>query len=181
MFLETEKSLPLAEKFTAVLSNRNHNKPTALVLDPDAFKEMLEKSDPDLINFFEEMCNAILPEDWPNSMRDENKKKVVTILHLIAGIRNMHANSFKLDLGLYLEASGTSCDAINALSNAGITVTYKTIHNNKNKIAAHHAERVKKYFVENVSVKQEIMQSIIRNVIAHQITFHRRVVCAFIM
>jgi hypothetical protein len=160
--------LSLAEKFkkmTTVLSNKNPNKPTGLVLGPDAFKEMLEKADPDLVNFFDEMCNAILPEDWPDSMRDENKKKVVTILHLIAGIRNMHANSFKLDLGLYLEASGTSCNAINALSNAGITVTYKTISNNKNKIAADHAERVKKYFVENVSVQQQIMQDIIINVI----------------
>src|SRR5215470_14289725 len=123
---------------------------------------MLGRADPDLEDFFDEMCDAILPDDWSAPTRNENKKKVVTILHLIAGIRNMHANSFKLDLGLYLEASGTSCDAINTLSNAGITVTHKTICNNRNKNAEHHAERVKEYFVENVSVQQEIMQYIIK-------------------
>jgi len=84
--------LSLAEKFkkvTTVLSNKNHKKPMSLVLDPDAFKEMLGRADPDLEDFFDEMCDAILPDDWSAPTRNENKKKVVTILHLIAGIRNM--------------------------------------------------------------------------------------------
>jgi hypothetical protein len=148
---------------TTVLSSKHHKKAMSLVLSPDAFKQMLEKADPDLIGFFDEMCNAILPNNLSASARNETKKKVVVILHLIAGIRSMHANSFKLELGLYLEACGTSCGAINTLSNAGLTVTYKTVCNNKNRNTDNHTERVKEYFAENVSVFQEQIRNCKKN------------------
>jgi hypothetical protein len=45
----------------------------------------------------------------------------------------MHANQFKLELGLYLAACGAPHTAIDALSNAGISVTYKTVYNTKKK------------------------------------------------
>jgi hypothetical protein len=137
---------------TSVLYDKQHKQSSGLVLEPDAFKSMLEDADPELNGFFEEMCDIILPENWSPLMRQENKKKVITILYLIAGIRNMHVNQFKLEVGLYLAAAGTPCEAIDTLSNAGISVTYKTVYNNKNKIAKQHSSRVDKYFIENVGI-----------------------------
>jgi hypothetical protein len=67
----------------------------------------------------------------------------------MAGLRNKHVNSFKLELALYLAGSGTSCNAINALSNAGISVTYKTVQNYKKKVANEYPARVEKYFNNN--------------------------------
>ncbi|RIB17746.1 hypothetical protein C2G38_2312491 [Gigaspora rosea] len=67
----------------------------------------------------------------------------------MAGIRNQHVNNFKLELALYLAGSGVTCDAINALSSAGVSVTHQTVYNYKKKIADEHPIRVKKYFDEN--------------------------------
>ena len=58
-------------------------------------------------------------------------KKVVNICYTIAGIRNKFVNNYPLEVGLYLAASGASCDAINTMHNAGISVCYKTVENYK--------------------------------------------------
>ena len=96
-------------------------------------KKILEEADSDLIGFFDEMCQSIIPSNWALFLQQEARKKVVAILHLIAGIRNMHANQFKLELGYILQHAGLRT-AIDALSNAGISVTSKTVYNNKKKL-----------------------------------------------
>nr|CAG8685512.1 1474_t:CDS:2 [Entrophospora candida] len=129
-----------------VLYNKRHDSP---IFDPDEFNKMLKDNDSNLKGFFNEVCNILIPEDHSEYNKKEDKKKVVTILYLMAGIRNKHANNFKLELALYLIGSGTSCDRIDALGNAGVSVTYKTVYNYKKKIAEEHPLRVKKYFNEN--------------------------------
>ena len=47
--------------------------------------------------------------------------------------------------------SGTSCDAINIMHNASISVYYKTIKNYKKKIINAHPENIQKYFAKKVS------------------------------
>lgn len=136
---------------TTVLYNKQRKEFMDLILDPNEFKTILEEADPDLTGFFDEMCTIIIPSNWKVRLQKEARKKVVAILHLIAGVRNMQANQFKLELGLYLAACGAPDTAIDALSNAGISVTSKTVYNNKKKIAAQHSTRVKEYFIENVS------------------------------
>jgi len=136
---------------TTVLYKKQRKKCVALVLDPDEFKKMLEEADPDLTGLFDEMCGILIPQDHSMHNQEEDRKKVVAILYLMAGLRNKHANSFKLELALYLAGSGTSSHAVNALSNAGISVTYQTVYNYKKKIAAEHPSRVKEYFDKNVS------------------------------
>ncbi|RIB09958.1 hypothetical protein C2G38_2207421 [Gigaspora rosea] len=59
----------------------------------------------------------------------------------MAGIRNQHVNNFKLGLALYLAGSGVTCDAINTLSSAGVSVTHQTVYNYKKKIADEHPIR----------------------------------------
>lgn len=136
---------------TTVLYKKQRKEDVGLVLDPDEFKKMLEDADSDLTGLFDEMCNILIPQDRSMHNQKEDKKKVVAILYLMAGLRNKHANSFKLELALYLAGSGTSSNAVNALSNAGVSVTYQTVYNYKKKIATEHPSRVKEYFDENVS------------------------------
>jgi hypothetical protein len=113
---------------------------------------MLEETDPDLIGFFNEMCDILVPDNRSAYNQKKDQKKVVAILHLMAGLRNKHVNSFKLELGMYLVASGATTEGVNALSNAGVSVTYQTVHNYKKNIAADHPTRVREYFTKNVSI-----------------------------
>jgi hypothetical protein len=68
----------------------------------------------------------------------------------MAAIRNKFANNYPLEIGLYLSASGVSCDAIDTMHNAGISVCYKTVDNYKKNIANAHPENIRKYFTRNV-------------------------------
>jgi len=88
---------------TTVLYNKRQDGP---ILDPDEFNKMLEDTDPSLKGFFNEVCNILIPEDHSEYNKKEDKKEIVTILYLMAGIRNKHANNFKLELALYLIGSG---------------------------------------------------------------------------
>ncbi|CAG8800603.1 5336_t:CDS:1, partial [Dentiscutata erythropus] len=110
---------------------------------------MLEESDSDLIGFFDEIYKIIIPLNWASNLQEDAKKKVVVILYLIAGFHNMHANQFKLELGLYLAACRVSCETINTLSNTEISVINKTVYNNKKKITLQHLSKVEEYFIEN--------------------------------
>ncbi|CAG8738238.1 23498_t:CDS:2, partial [Cetraspora pellucida] len=107
-----------------------------LVLDPKEFNKILESANPDLKGFFAKMCNILIPNDRSSYNQNEDKKQIVVILYLMAELQNKYINSFKLELALYLAGSRTSCNAINALSNAGIFVTYQTVYNYKKKIAS---------------------------------------------
>ena len=138
------------KKMTTVLYKKQRKEDIGLMLDPDEFKKMLEEADSDLAGLLDEMCNILIPQDCSKHNQKEDKKKVVAILYLMAGLRNKHANSFKLELALFLAGSGTSSNAVNALSNAGVSVTYQTVYNYKKKIATKHPSRVKEYFDENV-------------------------------
>ncbi|RIB16827.1 hypothetical protein C2G38_2089856, partial [Gigaspora rosea] len=92
--------------FNVLYTKRHDN----VILDPNEFDKMLKETDPNLTNFF----------------ADIRSKKIVAILYLMAGIRNQHVNNFKLELALYIAGSGVTCDAINALSSAGVSVTHQT-------------------------------------------------------
>ena len=112
---------------------------------------LLKEIQIDLNNFLNEICNIFLPKGWKNNQKAEKQKKIITILYLIAGIQNMQVNTFKIELGLYLNTCGLSSEALNTLSNAGITTTYMTLYNQKKRISKQHSNRVKKFFNDNVS------------------------------
>ncbi|RIB02682.1 hypothetical protein C2G38_2149885 [Gigaspora rosea] len=134
------------KQMTSVLYTKRHDN---VILDPNEFDKMLKETDPNLTNFFADMCAILIPRDRSPYNKKEDRKKIVAILYLMAGIRNQHVNNFKLELALYLAESGITCDAINALSSAGVSVTHQTVYNYKKKIADEHPIRVKKYFDEN--------------------------------
>ncbi|RIB08461.1 hypothetical protein C2G38_2211592 [Gigaspora rosea] len=134
------------KKMTTVLYKKRNN---GLILDPKEFDKMLVAADLDLKGFLTEIYNILIPNNRSAYNRNEDKKQVVAILYLMAGLRNKHANNFKLELALYLAGSGTTCDTINALSNAGVLVTYQTVYNYKKKIASEYPIRITKYFNDN--------------------------------
>ncbi len=129
---------------------RKENKP--LELDPTHFQTMLENAEPLLKGFFNELYNSFTPDRRSAYNKNENKKKVVNICYSIAAIRNKFVNHYPLKIGLYLAASGASCDAINIMHNTGISVCYKTVKNYKKKIANTHLENIRKYFTEKVNI-----------------------------
>jgi hypothetical protein len=148
------KPLSFANKITLmtkVLYEKQRKENTTLELDPNNFQTMLENAEPLLKGFFNELYNSFTPDRRSAYNKNENKKKVVSICYSIAAIRNKFVNQYPLEIGLYLTASGASCDAINTMHNAGISVCYKTVENYKKKIANAHPENIRKYFTEKVN------------------------------
>lgn len=135
---------------TKVIYTKQRKENETLELDPIRFQTMLEEAEPLLKGFFEELCNAFIPERRSEYNKKEERKKIVNLCYSMAAIRNKFANNYPLEIGLYLSASGVSCDAINTMHNAGISVCYKTVDNYKKKIANAHPENIRKYFTENV-------------------------------
>jgi hypothetical protein len=136
------------ELLTKVLYNNQRRYNADIELDPIKFCQLIEESEPKLEGFFDEMLN-IIPGTFSN--RESAKKAIVGYCYLLAGLRNKFVNTFKLDLGLYLAENGTSAAAIETLSNAGISASYKTIENYKKTIKANHPKEIEKYFANNVS------------------------------
>ncbi len=114
-----------------ILYQMQHKESINLILNPKDFDHYLTEKDKDLKGFLNEICNIFLPKNWKKSQKIKKQKKIITILYLIANIRNMQVNSFKVELGIYLNTYGLSSEALNTLSNAGITTTYKTLYKNK--------------------------------------------------
>ncbi|RIB11947.1 hypothetical protein C2G38_2202093 [Gigaspora rosea] len=114
---------------TRVLYEKQRIEHNTLELTPDHFQTILEDAEPQLVGFFDELYNAFIPERRSAFNRKEDKKKVVNICYSIAAIRNRLVNNYPLEIGLYLVASGASCDAINALHNAGITINSFFVYN----------------------------------------------------
>jgi hypothetical protein len=138
------------ELLTKVLYDNQRKHHAEIELDPIKFCQLIEENEPKLKGFFDEMIN-IIPDNRTFSNKESAKKAIVGYCYLLAGLRNKFVNNFKLDLGLYLSENGTSAAAIDTLSNAGMSASYKTIDNYKKKIKANHPEEIRKYFTNNVS------------------------------
>ncbi len=116
---------------TTILYQMQYKESINLILDPRDFDHYLAEKDENLKGFLNEICNIFLPKNWKKNHKIEKQKKIIIILYLIANIRNMQVNSFKIELEIYLNTYGLSSKVLNTLSNTGITTTYKTLYNNK--------------------------------------------------
>ncbi len=121
---------------TTILYQMQYKESINLILDPRDFDHYLAEKDENLKGFLNEICNIFLPKNWKKNHKIEKQKKIIIILYLIANIRNMQVNSFKIELEIYLNTYGLSSKVLNTLSNTGITTTYKTLYNNKKQITA---------------------------------------------
>lgn len=80
------------------------------------------------------MVNAIIPKDRSAYNKQEAKKTVVALCYMIAGQRNKFVNQLKVEVRLYLAASGVTWEAIDTMSSLGYSACAKTIADVQKKI-----------------------------------------------
>ena len=80
------------------------------------------------------MMDLIIPKERSAHNINEAKKSIVGLCYMIAGLRNKFVNQYKLEVGLYLMASGATWDAIDTMSSLGYSTCAKTVDNFRKKI-----------------------------------------------
>ena len=133
-----------------ILYNNQHRLNLKPIYDPIAFKNMLETTDKDLIGFFDELYAGTNPNTKSDKTNENNQKKLVSLCYFLASINNKYINGIKVDIGSYLQTSGASSSSIDTLANIGISVTRKTINNQKVKISSEHELSVDDYCLQNI-------------------------------
>jgi hypothetical protein len=123
---------------SSILYKKQHKDGEKPIYDPDEFKKMLEKEEPKLQGFFDEFIANTNLKKKNSVTNQQNKKKLVIICYLLAGVNNKFISGVKEDVGFLLNASGTSVLAINILANAGLTVRKETIQKQKIQLANSH-------------------------------------------
>src|SRR4051812_42384988 len=164
---------------TNVLYNKQRRESTDLELDPIQFQYMIEEANPELIGFFSSMVNAIIPKDRSAYNKQEAKKSVVALCYMIAGLRNKFVNQFKIEVGLYLAASGATWEAIDTLSSFGYSACAKTVTDFQKKIQTNHTTKIDRHFLEKVLFMYFLLLCII--CIIKFLIFYREIACIFIM
>ncbi|RHZ86168.1 hypothetical protein Glove_54g51 [Diversispora epigaea] len=137
---------------TKVLYEQQRRKYANLELDPIKFKNMIENANPQLKGFFNYMVNTIVPKERSAHNQNEAKKSIVGLCYLIAGLRNKFVNQHKLEVGLYLIASGATWESIDTISSLGYSACAKTVEEYRKKIQKEHIIKIKKYFIENKNI-----------------------------
>src|SRR6266498_495941 len=125
-------------KMSNILYYNQHRLNLKPIYDPIAFKTMLEKADKDLIGFFDELYAGTNPNTKSYQTNENNKKKLVSLCYFLASINNKYINGIKVDIGSYLQTSGTSSSSIDTLANIGVLVTRKIVNRKKNLISDEH-------------------------------------------
>ncbi|RIB21369.1 hypothetical protein C2G38_2176874 [Gigaspora rosea] len=104
---------------TEVLYNQQRQEHASLELDPTKFVSMIEATNPQLKGFFNYMTNAIIPKEHSAYNINEARKSIVGLCYMIAGLHNKFVNQHKLEVGLYLMASGATWEAVDTMSSLG--------------------------------------------------------------
>ena len=136
----------------SVLYNKQCKELSSLELEPAQFQHMIEEANPKLKGFFLSMINAIIPKGRSAYNKQEAKKLIVALCYMIAGLRNKFVNQFKIEVGLYLAASGATWEAIDIMSSLGYSVCAKTVADFQRKIQLKHIIIIESYFLENISL-----------------------------
>ncbi|GES81508.1 hypothetical protein GLOIN_2v1872628 [Rhizophagus clarus] len=127
---------------TKVLYERRGN----LELDPARFKQMIEEADPRLQGLFDKLVKALVPDNRSAYNKVEARKTIVSLCYIMAGLRNKFVNDFKLEVGLYLSASGATRAAIDTMNGIGFSACYTTVNNFKRKLVNEHPINIRKFF-----------------------------------
>ena len=138
------------KKMSSVLYKNQRILKQKTIYDPDEFKNMLEMGDADLIGFFDELYQGTNPHTKSDKTNANNKKKLVSLCYFLASINNKYINSFKVDIGSYLQTSGTSSSSIDTLANVGFSITRRTVNRQKNLTSENHQDTVNSYCLQNI-------------------------------
>src|SRR5437879_183730 len=120
-------------------------------LDPTRFQQIIEDANPNLQGLFGKLVKALIPDNRSEYNKIEVRKTIVSLCYIMAGLRNKFVNDFKLEVGLYLSASGATCTAIDTMNSIGFSACYTTVNNFKRKLADEHPLKIRKFFSEQVS------------------------------
>jgi len=101
------------------------------ILDPEDFKNMLEKAEPSLNSFFDQLVARTNPQAKNHMTNEKNKKRLVSFCYFLAGLNNKFINGVKAEVGLLLDRSGTSSSTIETLAGAGLMVRRETTARHK--------------------------------------------------
>ncbi|CAG8614344.1 2081_t:CDS:1, partial [Cetraspora pellucida] len=142
-------------KMLTNLLYKKHHEFDSLELDHNLFQQMIEAADLRLKGFFNQMVEMLIPNNKTIYNKTEAKKSVVSLCYIMAGMRNKFVNDFKLEVRLYLLASGTSRTAIDTMHSIGFSSCYQTVNNYMRKIANEHSRKIREYFSEYVSLNFE--------------------------
>ncbi|RHZ72469.1 hypothetical protein Glove_242g203 [Diversispora epigaea] len=137
---------------TKVLYQLHRRDCVDLELDPAKFENMIESACPQLNGFFNYLVNTIIPKERSAYNKNEAKKSIVGLCYLIAGLRNKFVNQHKLEVGLYLMASGATWEAIDTISSLGYSACAKTIEEYRKKIQKEHIINIENYFIKNKNI-----------------------------
>ncbi|CAB4396391.1 unnamed protein product [Rhizophagus irregularis] len=137
-------------KMSNILYNSQHRLNQKPIYDSETFKTMLEAADEDLIGFFDELYIETNPHTKSDKTNANNKKKLVSLCYFLASINNKYINSFKADIGSYLQTSGASSSSIDTLANIGFSITRKTVSHQKKLISENHQNTVNSYCLLNI-------------------------------
>ncbi len=147
--------IPLGKKIkliAGVLYTRQRVYRKKFILDLEEFKKMLEKAEPLLKGFFEQLVVRTNPQTKSHMTNQKNRMRLVSFYYFLAGLNNKFINGVKVEVGLLLDLSGTSSSAIETLANAGLTVKCKIIAKHKAQYAGVYTMTVKRFLSENVSI-----------------------------
>ncbi|RIB12412.1 hypothetical protein C2G38_2200725 [Gigaspora rosea] len=95
------------------------------------------------------MTNAIIPKERSAHNINEARKSIVGLCYMIAGLRNKFVNQHKLEVGLYLMASGATWEAVDMMSSLGYSACAKTVDTYRKKIRNEHSVKIINYFLEH--------------------------------
>ncbi len=122
------------------------------ILDPEDFKNMLEKAELSLNSFFDQLVARINPQAKNHMTNEKNKKRLVLFCYFLAGLNNKFINEVKAEVGLLLDRSGASSSMIETLAGAGLTVRRETTARHKARHAEAHTVTVGKFLLDNVGI-----------------------------
>ena len=105
-----------------------HEKP---ILNLEEFKKMLEKAEPSLKGFFDQLVAGTNPQAKSHMTNEKNKARLVSFYYFLTGFNNKFINGVKAKVGFLLDASGTSSSAIEILAGAGLMVRCEIIARQK--------------------------------------------------
>jgi hypothetical protein len=113
---------------------------------------MIVKAEPCLEGFFNKLMKALIPNRRSEHNKIEVQKTIVSLCYIMAGLRNKFANDLKLEIRLYLSASGTTRTAIDTMNSIGLSACYTTVNNFKRKLANEHPLKIREFFREQVII-----------------------------
>src|SRR6266498_6078910 len=111
---------------------------------------MLEKEEPKLQRFFNELIAGTNPQKKNSVINQQNKKKLVMMCYFLAGLNNKLINSVKIEVGFLLDTSETSALIVETLANTRLIIRKKIIQKQKYQLAKSHQQTVKDYIIKNV-------------------------------